>query len=64
MSAGGAAGEHQLPGPSKSHPENLRELPSTGDLSEMQAGLLVSISFPDHCDALALFNAVYAVATA
>jgi len=40
---------------------NFRQL---AILSEMQAGLLVSISFPDHCDALALFNAVYAVATA
>ena len=27
-----------------------------------QSGLLVAISFPDHCDALALMNAVYAVA--
>lgn len=29
-----------------------------------QSGLLVSYSYPDHCDALALMNAVYALATA
>jgi hypothetical protein len=32
-------------------------------LDLMQAGLLVSYSYPDHCDALALMNAVYALAT-
>jgi hypothetical protein len=32
-------------------------------LTPIQAGLLVSYSYPDHCDALALMNAVYALAT-
>jgi hypothetical protein len=41
----------------------MQDILMSRSLDFMQAGLLVSYSYPDHCDALALMNAVYALAT-